>query len=188
MQAPAHLGGGEIAQGGDGAEAEEIEGAATGEDGEDQQGVGGAGGVGEQQIGEVHAAGDQRLGIDRALGVDQGDDPTRALGGGECGIQEGGFAGGVRAEEFGDVAARQAAEAGREIEAERAGGDSAVGRVAGRHIAQPSDDAGSEAGGDGREGGGDLALVLGWCGAPGHGVSRSVGVHARAAWSRGGLS
>ena len=76
------------------------------------------------------------LRIHRVLGVDEGADAAAPLRLGHHVVDERRLARGLRAEDLDDPAARQPADAERQVERERAGGDRADGRpAAGRSCA-----------------------------------------------------
>ena len=80
-------------------------------------------GLGDQQLVDVDP---DRLGVDRVhgvLGVDVGAHAAVALGLGDDVHRQRRLAGRLRAEDLGDPAARQAADAEGEVERERSGGD-----------------------------------------------------------------
>ena len=80
-------------------------------------------GLRDQQVVDVHA---ELLGIgriERMLGIDEGRRAAGALHLGDDLQRERGLAGGLRPEDLHDAAARQAADAERDVEAERAGGN-----------------------------------------------------------------
>jgi len=57
------------------------------------------------------------------LGVDEGADPAQSLGLGDDVVDQGGLAGGLGAEDLDDPAARDAADAERQVECEGTGRD-----------------------------------------------------------------
>ena len=63
------------------------------------------------------------LGVERVLGVDERRDAAGALGVGDGVQRERGLAGGLRAVDLDDAAAREAADAERDIQCDGAGGD-----------------------------------------------------------------
>ena len=80
-------------------------------------------GLRDQQVLDLDA---ELLGVgrvERVLGVDEGADAAVLLGLGDDVQGERGLAGGFRPVDLDDAAARQAADAERDVEAERAGGD-----------------------------------------------------------------
>ena len=69
------------------------------------------------------------LGVERVLGVDERGDAARALGVGDGVQRQRGLAGRLRAVDLDDAAARQPADAERDVEGDRAGGDDVDGRT-----------------------------------------------------------
>ena len=63
------------------------------------------------------------VGVEGVLGVDEGRDAAGLLGLGDDVQGEGGLAGGLRAVDLDDAAARHAADAERDVEGDGAGGD-----------------------------------------------------------------
>ena len=77
----------------------------------------------DQQLGDVDAAGLGVVLVERVLDVDVGGDAAGLLRRGDDVVGERRLAGALRAVDLGDAAARQAADAERQVERERAGGD-----------------------------------------------------------------
>ena len=77
----------------------------------------------DEQLVDVDAAGPRVARIERVLDVDEGDDPAARLGLGEDVLADGRLARRLRAEDLGDPAARDAADAERQVERDRAGRD-----------------------------------------------------------------
>ena len=84
----------------------------------------------DQQIVDVHAALGRIAWIQSMLHVDVGRSSAAALGLCHDVLAEGGLAGGLRAEDFGDAAARHTADTQGDVQRERAGRD----RIGGEHV------------------------------------------------------
>ena len=80
-------------------------------------------GLADEQLVDVDAAGAGVAGIERVLDVDEGGDAALALGLGDDVLADRGLARRLRAEDLGDPAARDAADAEGEVERDRAGRD-----------------------------------------------------------------
>ena len=80
-------------------------------------------GLGDQQRVGVDTEGLGVVGVERVLGVDEGDDAAGPLGVGHRVQGDRGLAGGLRAVDLDDPAARQAADAEGDVEGDRPGGD-----------------------------------------------------------------
>ena len=80
-------------------------------------------GLRDQQVLQVDAELLRVLDVERVLGVDEGADAAALLRLGDDVERQRGLAGRLRAVDLDDAAARQAADAERDVEAERAGGD-----------------------------------------------------------------
>ena len=77
----------------------------------------------DEELVDVDAAGPGVAGIEGVLDVDEGDDAAARLGLGEDVLADRRLARRLRAEDLGDPAARDAADAEREVERDRAGRD-----------------------------------------------------------------
>jgi hypothetical protein len=80
-------------------------------------------GLRDQQLADIDAEFLRILRIERVFGIDEGGVPPSFLHFGDDLQTERGLAGGFRAVDFDDAAARQAADAKRDIQPERAGGN-----------------------------------------------------------------
>ena len=80
-------------------------------------------GLGDQQVVDVDAELARIDRVERVLGIDEGADAALLLRFGQAMQRERGLAGGFRPVDLDHAAARQAADAERDVEPERAGGD-----------------------------------------------------------------
>ncbi len=117
---------------GDGVNDDDIDAAGADQCLRDFQGLFAVVGLRDQEIVDVHAELAGVDGIERMLGVDEGGDAAELLGFGDDVQGHGGLAAGFRAVDFDDAAARESADAQREVQGEASGGDHANGH---QHIA-----------------------------------------------------
>ena len=148
-------------QGGDGVDDDDVDGVGADEQLADFEGLLAGVGLGDEQVVEVDAQSSGPGGVEGVLGVDEGGDAVGFLRRGDAVEREGGFAGGLGAEDLDDASAWDAASAEGEVEGDRAGGD--AGGEVGRVVVEPHDRALAEVPldlGDGLVEGAALGLVL----------------------------
>jgi hypothetical protein len=129
---------------GDGVNGDDVDGAAADEGLADLERLLAGVGLGDEQVVDLDAALLGVLGVESVLGVDEGGDAAAALGLGDDVLDEGSLAGRLGAEDLGDAAAGDAADAEGEVERDGAGGDDVDGH-AGADLAEAHDGALAEA-------------------------------------------